>query len=136
MFTNLCERFIRSGYREFGVQLFLGFLVSSLCFVHAGGLGVGFFTSWCVQDLGLVVCLSGSRPLGVDRLGHYLLDHWEESTAVHNTTFPSGVWVCFFLGFFLDWKPYMLALAGQSSLHGHEACMIFGLKGHSGEIAG
>ena len=30
-------------------------------FVHAGGLGVGFFTSWCVQNLGLV---------GVPFLGH------------------------------------------------------------------
>ena len=42
LFTNLCERFIRSGDGEFGVYLFLGFLGSSLCFVHAGGFGVGF----------------------------------------------------------------------------------------------
>ena len=42
---------------------------------------------WCA--------FSGSRPLGVDRLGHYQLDHLEESMAVHNTTFLSGVWVCF-----------------------------------------
>ena len=43
----------------------------------------------------LLVCLFGSRPLGVDQLGHYLLDHWEESTAVHNTTFIFGNWVYF-----------------------------------------
>ena len=54
LFTNLCERFIRSCYGEFGRWLFLGFLVSSLCFVHAGGIGFGFFTSLGVQDLGLV----------------------------------------------------------------------------------
>ena len=57
---------------EFGRWLFFGFLVSS-CFVHAGGFGVGFFTSWCVQGLGLVgVPFFGSGPLGVDQLGHYL----------------------------------------------------------------
>ena len=49
--------------QEFGVQLFLGFLVSSLCFVHAGGCGVGFFTSLGVQNLGLV---------GVPFFGHAL----------------------------------------------------------------
>ena len=31
----------------------------------------------------------------------------------------------------------MLALVGQPSLHGYYACMVFfGIKGHSGEIAG
>ena len=63
LFTNVCERFIHSCYGELGVWLFLGFLVSSLCFVHAGGIWFGFFTSWGVQDLGLV---------GVPFFGHAL----------------------------------------------------------------
>ena len=42
-----------------------------------------------------------SRPLGVDQLGHYLLDHWEESMAVHNTTFIFEVWGSFCWGFSL-----------------------------------
>ena len=36
------------------------------------------------------------------------------------------------LGFFwdfIDWKPYMLALAGQPSLHGNDACMVYWTKG-------
>ena len=60
------------------------FFVFCACWRFWGWL----FTSWCVQNLGLVgVPFLGSRPLGVDQLGYYLLDHWEESTAVHNTTF-------------------------------------------------
>ena len=34
------------------------------------------------------------------------------------------------------WKPYMLALAGQPSLHGYYACMVYWNKGHLGELAG
>ena len=30
------------------------------------------------------------------------------------------------------WEPYMLALAGQPSLHGYDACLFFGLRGHFG----
>ena len=30
----------------------------------------------------------------------------------------------------------MLALVGQPSLHGYDACMVYSVKGHSGEIAG
>ena len=46
-----------------GFSCFLGFLVSSLCFVHAGGFGVVFFSSWCVQNLGHVgVPFSGRAP--------------------------------------------------------------------------
>ena len=85
-----------------------------------------------MQNLGLVgVPFLGSRPLGVDQLGHYLLDHWEESMAVHNTTFLFlGVWVYFSWDYFLNgWKPYMLAFVGQPSLLGYYACMVFWDKG-------
>ena len=66
LFTNMCEMFICSCYGEFGGWLFLGFLVSSLCFVHAGGIGFGFFTSWGAQGLGLVgVPFFGRAPWAV-----------------------------------------------------------------------
>ena len=79
----------------------------------------------------------GLRPSGVIHLGLYQFDHLEDNLAVHNTTVLSGVWVYFSWGIFLGWKLYMLALVGQPSLHGYYACMVFfGIKGHSGEIAG
>ena len=42
--------------------------------------------------------------------------------------FP-GFGFIFLGGFFLGWKPYMLALVGQPSLHGYYACMVFWNKG-------
>ena len=30
---------------------------------------------------------------------------------------------------FINWKPYMLALAGRPSLHGDYACMVYWTKG-------
>ena len=87
--------------------------------VHVtGNLGVScFWTFWfllcalfMLEVLGsvflLLVCTRlgscwcaffGSRPLGVDQLGYYLPDHWEESMAVHNTTKNFGVGM-FFVG--------------------------------------
>ena len=29
---------------------------------------------------------------------------------------------------FMVWEPYMLASAGQPSLHGHDACMVYWTK--------
>ena len=54
LLTNMCEGFIRSCYGEFGVWPFLGFFVSSLCFVHSWGNWLGQFPSCGVQGLGLV----------------------------------------------------------------------------------
>ena len=87
LFTNLCERFIRSGYRNLEYCCFWAFwfLLCVLCMLEV--LGLVFYLLVCTK-LGSCWCaFLGSRPLGVDRLGHYLLDHWEESMAVHNTTF-------------------------------------------------
>ena len=36
----------------------------------------------------------------------------------------------------VDKVPYMLASAGQPSLHGNDACMVNRTKGHSGKTAG
>ena len=98
--------------------------------MHAGGIGFGFFTSLGVQDLGLVgVPFFWLRPLGVNRLGHYLLDHWEESMAVHNTTVIVWDGLCFYWGHFFGWKPYMLALVGQPSSMVINPVWFFGIKG-------
>ena len=58
------------------------------------------------------MCFFRSRPLGVDQLGHYLLDHWEESKAVHNTTFIFGMWVYF------RWEGFPYLEAVYASLSG------------------
>ena len=92
-----------------GIAVFWAFwfLLCVLCMLEV--LGLVFYLLVCTR-LGSCWCaFFWSRPLGVDRLGHYLLDHWEESMAVHNTTVIFGKWVMFFLGSFL-WEPYMLAL--------------------------
>ena len=130
LFTNLCERFIRSGYGNLGYSCFWAFwfLLCALCMLEV--LGLVFLPPSVYKAWVLLVCLFfGSRPLGVDLLGYYLLDHWEESLAVHNTAknFGDGLYFCW--GHFLGWKPYMLALVGQPSLHGYYACMVFWDKG-------
>ena len=49
--------------------------------------------------------------------------------AVHNATFIFKVWGSFCWGFFLIWKPCMLASVGRPSLHGYYACMVYWNKG-------
>ena len=55
-----------------------------------------------------------SRPLGVDQLGHHLLDHWKESTAVHNTTFIFGIWGYFRWGVFPFLEAVYASLSGTA----------------------
>ena len=53
--------------------------------------------------------------------GHHLRNLWGEYFKVHKTADKYlGICVCFMM-----WKPKMLASAGQPSLHGHYACMVF-----------
>ena len=128
-FTNLCERFISSRYGEFGVSCFwtFWFLLCALCMLEV--LDLVFHLLVCTRLWSCWCAFFGSRPLGVDQLGHYLLDHWEESMAVHNTTKNLGDEMCFCWGHFLSWEPYMLALVGQPSLRGYYACMVLWKKG-------
>ena len=44
---------------------------------------------------------------------------------VHSIAAIFGIGLCYYWGHFLDWKPYMLALVGQPSLHGYYACMVY-----------
>ena len=66
-----------------------------------------------------------TRPLGGGRLGHYIFNLWGEYFKIHKIA------CMLFEGFrvFLIWKLFMLALAGQPSLHGYDACMAFWTKG-------
>ena len=111
---------------NFGFSYFWAFLflLCVLCMLEV--LGLAFFYLLVCTKLGSCWCaFVGSRSLGVAQLGHYLLDHWEESMAVHNTTFIIFWKGVYFRWFFFGWKPYMLASVGQPSLHGHDACMVF-----------
>ena len=76
--------------------------------------------------LGLLRCASCStRPLGGGRWGHYLCNLWGEYLKVHKTACKYfGMYVGFFI-----WKPHTVALAGQPSLHGYDACMVYWTKG-------
>ena len=114
MFTNMCEKFIRSCYGEFWVELFLGFLVSSLCFVHAGGIGLDFYLLWCTR-LGSCWCaFFWLRPWGEGRLGRYLHDLWEESMTVHNTAAIIGIGLRYFLGQFFKFEAMCASLGGTA----------------------
>ena len=77
--------------------------------------------------LGLLWCSSSwTRPLGGGRLGHYLCNLWGEYLKVHKIAYEYlGIYVVFWM-----WEPYMLASAGQPSLHGYD-CM-YGLLDKGG----
>ena len=89
-----------------------------------------FFSLLVCTRLGSCWCaFLGFRPSGVNLLGLYQPDHLEDNLAVHYTALLFGDWVYFSWGIFLGWKLYMLALVGQPSLHGYNACMVFWDKG-------
>ena len=93
----------------FGIFCFFWFLLGVLC-------------SLLCTRLGLLRCASCfTRPLGGGRWGHYLCNLQGEYFKLHKTANQRfGIYVGF-----LIWKPYMLASAGQSSLHGYDACMVY-----------
>ena len=105
-----------------GVFFCFFFLVSSWCLVHMGS--PSFAGLPAVQDLGYS---------GVPPAGHAL---WAEVgggitfvTSGENTQKSIMLPVCILgvLGDFV-WKPYMLVLVGQPSLHGYYACMVYWKK--------
>ena len=57
-------------------------------------------------------------------MGALPLESLEECQVPHKTA--CHVW---FRDIFIRGKPYMLALAGRSSLHGNYACMVYWTKG-------
>ena len=128
LFANVCAGFFTSYYGELWVWRFcFFFLASLLCFVHMES-AVLLVSVLCTR-LGLHWCASfWTRPLGGGRWGRHLCNLWRECLAAHQYF---GIF-----DHFLKWKPFMLALAGQPSLHGYDACRFIGQKGHFGEIAG
>ena len=114
-----------------GIGLFwaLGFLVCVLCTWRV----LVLLASLLCTRLGLLRCAScWTRPWGGGRWRYYLCNFLEEHPKVHKTPYRC---ICRFSGCY-KWELYMLALVGQPSLHGYDACMVYSVKGHSGEIAG
>ena len=105
----------------FGVFWAFWFLLGVLCIWGVLALLVSLL---CTR-LGLLRCAScWTRPLGGGRWEHYLCNLWGEYLKIHKTAYM-------YCG-----KPYMLALAGQPSLHGYYAHRFIEIKEHFGEIAG
>ena len=103
----------------------MGFSISSLCLVHMESASLAGLALLCTR-LGLLRCAPcWTRPLGGGRWGHYLCNSLEEHLKVHKTPYR-----CFgSFGEYYVWKLYMLALVGQPSLHGYDACLVFSVKG-------
>ena len=124
LFASVCEGFIRSCYGEQCLWRFLGFLflLGVLCI---WGVLVLLGSLLCTR-LGLLRCAScWTRPLGGGRWGHYLCNLWREYLKVHRIAYKYlEIYVVFMM-----WEPYMLASAGQPSLHGYNACMVYWTKG-------
>ena len=100
---------------------FFWFLLGVLCIWRVLVLLVSLL---CTR-LGLLRCACWTRFLGGGRWEHYLCNLWEEYLKVRKTAYK------YFGRYegFLIWTPYMLALAGQPSLHGYDACMVYWTKG-------
>ena len=106
------------GMAVFGLS---GFLLCVWCMLEVFGLV--FYLLGCTR-LGSCWCaFFWSRPLGVDRLGHYLHDHWEESMALHNTTIIFGGGLFFFLGTFL-WVEAISASLSETAQSPWSLCMF------------
>ena len=117
------------GNASCGVLGVLWFLLGVLCI---WGVLVLLVSLLCTR-LGSCWCASyWTRRLGEGRWEHYLRDLREECMAAHNTA--THFRFCFFAtggGIFMWKKPYMPALLGRPSLHGHDACMVYSVKGAS-----
>ena len=103
------------------------FFASSWCFVHMetgsfAGLPVMYKTwvIWCASYW--------ARPLGVVWFGHYFHNLLGECLAAHKFAYQFFELFQVYGGFMHE-KSYVLALAGQPSLHGYDACMIYWAKG-------
>ena len=98
------------------------FLLGALCIWRV----LALLGSLLCTRLGLLRCAScWTRPLGGGRWGHYLCNLWGDYLNVHKTAYKHlGMYVGF-----LMWEPYMQASAGQPSLHGNDACMVYWTKG-------
>ena len=111
-----CAAFISSCYEERNFRRFLGSLTSARCLVHLESTSVPglpvVYKTWVT-----LVCLLLDTPFG----RHHLCNLWGECLAAHKTAckyFAAQVE-------FMMWKPHMLASAGQPSLNGYYACVVY-----------
>ena len=99
------------------------FLLGALCVWEV--LAWLVYSSVCT-GLGLQRCASRwTRSLSEGRWRHYLCNLWRVCWAAHKTAsqfYGNG-------SNSTGWKPCMPALAGQPSLHGYDACMVYWVKG-------
>ena len=115
LFANVCARFIYCCYEGCGVRRFLGIRGAPWRLVYIGVLALPVYTLMCA-GLGLRRCAYRStRPLGGGRWGHHLRDprgvHWFAQKCASCIRCNGSNSICV--------MPYMLALAGQPSLHGY-----------------
>ena len=68
---------------------------------------------------------AGHVFLDVVQWAHYLCNHWRECQAAHKIAY----FYLWFYGYFINGKPFLLALVGRPSLHGNDACMVYGVIG-------
>ena len=84
-----------------------------LCVCACLGSGVGFFPSWCVQDLGLVgVPFLGIAPRALIFWGFTNLITWKITWKFIIQLFFSGDWGLFFLGNFSWLEAIYASLSG------------------------
>ena len=122
--ANVCAGFFCYCYGELGVQRFLGFVGAPwglVCMGDAGSAGAfpHIHRAWVTE-----VCLSLDTLFGRRSAGHYLRDSWGVS------------WITQKSAFMFRWKGSdsgkiccnMLALVGQPSLRGRDACMVLRVR--------
>ena len=110
---------------DFGFFFFLAFwlLFCVLCIWRL--LLLLAFPFLCTKLGLLLVCLLLDTPFGRRSVGHYLCNLLGECLAARKTAYQYlGIY-----GGFMHVEPYMLASAGQPSLHGYDACMVYWAKG-------
>ena len=97
------------------------------------GILVLLVFSLILTGLGLRRCaFRWTRFFGGGRRGHFFRNSWGVSWITQKSAFMFH-WE---LGDFGNLMLYMLALVGQPSLRGRDACKVFRARGHPGEIAG
>ena len=103
------------------------FFFSALCLL--GVFALLAYSQLCTR-LGSLWCAScWARPFGVLQWEHYLCDLWRANMAAHNTATHFSSFSFFEFRDFGSEKPYLLALAGQPSLHGYDAFMVYWVQG-------
>ena len=120
LFANVCEGFISSCYGEYCKWRFFGF-----CGFFLVSCAYGEYSScwspYCVQDLGYIGVPPAGHALWAEVGGGFLGVHWFPLKCAWTIGRSSRHHV--------DVMLYVTASAGQPSLHGYDACMVYWNKG-------